>query len=717
MKSPRPTSILIVAGSLAGLLPPAARLTAQTAPRPTSVNETSVVQLDEFQVTSDRDTTYRATNATAGTRLGTKIKDLPQSITVLTEDFLQDIAAINLEDALAYVGGVSPGEAQPNAGDSSTIRGYASPFPFKDGIRDESLNTRGDIADIERVEVLKGPSSFIYGNVFGVGGAINLVSKRPKPKAAYSLRAMVGQYNFHRGQVDATGPISSDKSWMYRVVYAQEDGDTYRDFTHGKRLFLSPKLTKVFSPATQLNLDLEYLRTSVTNDPNVPIAVGDTLPIRVPPSHFLGEPWATNEVRKRAVRAILDHRFTPNWAVRQAVAVVVNDADKHNIALTGTIDPVRSVTTKQDGTQIIEGKFLLIQGDVVGRVQTGPVNHRLLGGYEVSRDNVRNDVYNTPILGGFNVYRPVYNNPRGPTAYTSGIRNRPSAVALYLNDHVSILKDRLQFIAGARLDRIKGDSDNVVTRVSADVSVPGHWTPRFGVIARPVEALSFYAVQAGGFIADRTARVVWPDNSPVKPETGTMFEAGVKAEFLEGKLSVNAAGYSVAHENIVRNAPIPPAPAGAIIQNGAEQVDGTEVNFTAELTRGLTLIGSYSYIDGSVKKGQNNIPDGRPLQNTPRHAGQLWVRYAFQQGPLSGLAARFDIRRSSEIFGRVNQNVNLPGYTLMNAGLSYRWKRQLSLQINVSNLADHYYYRAAGASAQIALGAPRNWMFSTNYNF
>ncbi len=717
MKSPRRTPILIVAGCLAGLLPPAARLTAQSAPRPAATNEASVVQLDEFQVTSDRDTTYRATNATAGTRLGTKIKDLPQSITVLTEDFLQDIAAINLEDALAYVGGVSPGEAQPNAGDSSTIRGYASPFPFKDGIRNESLNTRGDMADVERVEVLKGPSSFIYGNVFGVGGAINLVSKRPKPKAAYSLRAMVGQYNFHRGQVDATGPISSDKSWMYRVVYAQEDGDTYRDFTHGKRLFVSPKLTKVFSSATQLNLDLEYLRTSVTNDPNVPIAVGDTLPIRVPPSHFLGEPWATNEVRKRAVRAILDHRFTPNWAVRQAVAVVVNDADKHNIALTGTIDPVRSVTTKQDGAQIIEGKFLLIQGDVVGRVQTGPVNHRLLGGYEVSRDNVRNDVYNTPILGGFNVYRPVYNNPRGPTAYTSGIRNRPSAVALYLNDHVSILKDRLQFIAGARLDQIKGNSDNVVTRVSADVSVPGHWTPRFGVVARPVEALSFYAVHAGGFIADRTARVVWPDNSPVKPETGTMFEAGVKAEFLEGKLSVNAAGFSVTHENIVRNAPIPPAPAGAIIQNGAEEVNGTEVNFTAELARGLTLIGSYSYIDGSVKKGQNNIPDGRPLQNTPRHAGQLWVRYAFQQGPLSGLAARFDLRRTSEIFGRVNQNVRLPGYTLMNAGLSYRWKRQVSLQINVSNLADHYYYRAAGASAQIALGAPRNWMFSTNYNF
>lgn len=713
MKLPRSASFVFVAGGLAGLLPTLVASAAETAP----TSENPIIQLDEFQVTSNRDTTYRATNAAAGTRLGTKIKDLPQSITVLTEDFLQDIAAINLEDALAYVGGVSPGEAQPNGGDAATIRGYGSPFPFKDGIRDESLNTKGDMADIERVEVLKGPSSFIYGNVFGVGGAINKVSKRPKPKAAYSLRAMIGQYNFYRGQLDATGPLSRDKSWLYRIVYAHEDGDTFRDLTHGKRLFLAPKLTKVFSPATQLNLDLEYLRTSVTNDPNVPIAVGDTLPIRVPPSHFLGEPWATNEVRKRAARAILDHRFTPNWAVRQAVAVVVNDADKHNIALIGTIDPVRPVTTKQDGAQIIHSKFLLLQGDIVGRVQTGPVNHRLLAGYELSRDRVRNDVYNTPIPGGFNVYRPVYNSPRGATAYTSGIRNEPSAVAFYLNDHVSLLKDRLQFIAGARLDQIKGESDNLVTRVSADVSVPGHWTPRFGVVARPMEALTFYAVHAGGFIADRTARVVWPDNSPVKPETGEMFEAGVKAEFLEGKLSVNAAGFSVARENIVRNAPIPPAPAGAIIQNGAEQVDGMECNFTAELTRGLTLIGSYSYLDGVVKKGQNNIPDGKPLQNAPRHAGQLWVRYAFQRGPLSGVGVRFDIRRTSEIFGRVNQNVNLPGYTLMNAGLSYRWNRRLSLQVNVSNLADHYYYRAAGASAQIALGAPRNWMFSSGYNF
>lgn len=691
-------------------------LVAQT--RPASPPENSIaVQLDEFQAISERDTTYRATNATAGTRLGTKIKDLPQSITVLTEDFLQDIGAINLEDALAYVGGVSPGEAQPNGGDASTIRGYGAPFPFKDGIRDESLNTKGDMADIERVEVLKGPSSFIYGNVFGLGGAINKVSKRPKAKAAYSVRGMVGQYDFYRAQFDATGPVSRDKSWLYRFVYAQEDGDTYRDFTHGKRLFLAPKLTKVFSPATQLNLDFEYLRTSVTNDPNVPIAVGDTLPIRVSPSHFLGEPWATNEVRKRAARAILDHRFTPNWAVRQAVAVVLNDADKNNIALTGTIDPVRPVTTKQVGTQIINSKFLLIQGDVVGRVPTGFLNHRLLAGYEVSRDQVRNDVYNTPIPGGFNVYTPVYNKPRGVTNYTSGIRNRPSAVAFYANDHVSLLKDRLQFIAGVRLDQIKGESDNVVTRVSADVSVPSHWTPRLGVVARPIEALTFYAVHAGGFIADRTARVLWPDNSPVKPETGTMFEAGVKAEFLEGKLAVNAAAYSVARENIVRDAPIPPAPAGSIIQNGAEQADGMEVNFTAELTRGLTLIGSYNYLDAFVEKGQRNIADGKPLQNAPRHSGQLWVRYAFQRGLLQGLGVRFDIRRTSEIFGRVNQNVNLPGYTLMNAGISYRWKRQFGLQLNVSNLADHYYYRAAGASAQIALGAPRNWMVSTNYTF
>lgn len=694
-------------------------LVAQTRPAaPSSPPENSIaVQLDEFQVISERDTTYRATNATAGTRLGTKIKDLPQSITVLTEDFLQDIGAINLEDALAYVGGVSPGESQPNGGDASTIRGYGAPFPFKDGIRDESLNTKGDMADIERVEVLKGPSSFIYGNVFGVGGAINKVSKRPKAKAAYNVRAMVGQYDFYRAQFDATGPVSRDKSWLYRFVYAQEDGDTYRDFTHGKRLFLAPKLTKVFSPATQLNLDLEYLRTSVTNDPNVPIAVGDTLPIRVPASHFLGEPWATNEVRKRAARAILDHRFTPQWAVRQAVAVVVNDADKNNIALVGAIDPVRPVTTKQVATQIINGKFLLIQGDVVGRVQTGFLNHRLLAGYEVSRDQVRNDVYNTPIPGGFNVYRPVYNNPRGVTTYTSGIRNRPSAVAFYANDHVSLLQDRLQFIAGVRLDQVKGDSDNVVTRVSADVSVPSHWTPRFGVVARPIEALTFYAVHAGGFIADRTARVLWPDNSPVKPETGTMFEAGVKAEFLEGKLAVNAGAFSVARENIVRDAPIPPAPAGSIIQNGAEQADGMEVNFTAELTRGLTLIGSYNYLDAFVEKGQRNIPDGKPLQNAPRHSGQVWVRYAFQRGLLQGLGVRFDIRRTSEIFGRVNQNVKLPGYTLMNAGISYRWKRHFGLQLNVSNLADHYYYRAAGASAQIALGAPRNWMVSTNYSF
>ncbi len=114
-----------------------------------SPDETQPVQLNEFQVVSERDTTYRATHATAGTRLGTAIKDLPQSITVLTEEFLQDIGAITVGDALAYVGGVTTGEGQPNGGDGTTIRGYLAPFPFKDGVRDESLNTKGDMADIE----------------------------------------------------------------------------------------------------------------------------------------------------------------------------------------------------------------------------------------------------------------------------------------------------------------------------------------------------------------------------------------------------------------------------------------------------------------------------------------------------------------------------------------------------------------------------------------
>ncbi len=693
-------------------------LTAQTRPSSaTAPDAPPIVQLDEFQVTSDRDTTYRATNAAAGTRLGTKIKDLPQSITVLTEEFLRDIGTINLSDALAYVGGVTTGEQQPNGGDATTIRGYGSPFPFKDGIRDESLNTRGDMADIERVEVLKGPSSFLYGNVFGIGGAINKISKRPKPKAQYGLGAMVGDYNFYRGQADATGPLSRDKTLMYRLIFAREDGDTYRDFTHGRRLFLAPKLTKVFSAATQLNVDFEYLRTAITNDPNVPIAVGDIRPIRVPPSHFLGEAWAKNEVRKRSVRVILDHRFNPNWTVRQAFATAVNNADKHNIALTGTIDPVRAVTTKQDGIQIIRSTFLLLQGDVVGRVQTGPVNHRLLAGYEVSRDRVRNDVFATPLLGTFNVYRPIYNLPRGTTTQSQGIRNKPSAYAFYLNDQIGLWRDRVQFVLGARLDKISGLSTSSLTTAKTDVSVPHHWTPRLGVVVRPSEAVSLYAVYAGGFIADRTARVVWPDNSPVKPETGEMLEAGVKADFLEGKLSVNAGAFSVARQDVVRNAPIPPAPAGAIVQNGAEQADGAEVNFTAELSQGLTVIGSYHYVDAYVVKGQNNIPDGKPLQNTPQHAGQLWLKYSFAQGFLQGLGVRFDVRRSGRIYGRVNQNVSLPGYTLMNAGLSYRWSRNLRLQFNARNLANKYYYPAAGASNQIALGAPRTWLASTSYAF
>ncbi len=678
--------------------------------------ESEVVQLNEFQVTSNRDTTYRATNAAAGTRLGTAIKDLPQSVTVLTQDFLEDIGAIRLEDALAYVGGVTTGESQPNGGDGTTIRGYLAPFPFKDGVRDESLNTKGDMADVERVEVLRGPSSFIYGNVFGFGGVINKISKRPKATPGFNIRAVVADYDFYRGELDLTGPISADKTLRYRLVYALEDGDTYRDYTHGRRMFISPKLTKVFSAATQLNFDGEFLRTSITNDPNVPITTGSIRPINVPPSHFLGEPWAKNEVRKRAARMMLDHRFNASWSFRQTVAAVISNADKHNIALTGTLDPVRPVTTKQDGIQIIHSRFYLIQGDVIGRFTTGPATHRFLTGYEIDRDHVRNDGFTTPLVGAFNVYRPVYNFPKGTTTQNLGNRSSSITYAGYISDQVSFLKERLQFVGGLRADKVFGKSSSTVNTAKADVSLPVHWTPRVGIVVRPVEALSFYAVYAEGFIPDRSARVTWPDNEPVQPEEGEMKEAGVKADFLEGKLSLNASAFTVARTNVIRAAPSP-SPAGSIVQLGAEQADGAEFSFTAELFTGFTAIGSYNYIDGYVVRGERNIPDGKPLQNTPTHAGQVWLKYNFARGPLAGLGVRFDIRRTGHIYGRVNQNVNLPGYTLMNGGLSYRFSKALRLQLNVSNLADKYYFRAAGASAAIALGAPRSWMSSASYAF
>ncbi len=467
-----------------------------------------------------------------------------------------------------------PTAQETQNGDATLIRGQLVPFPFKDGIRDDTTNAKGETADIERVEVLKGPSSMLYGNTFGVGGVINKVSKQPQAKAGYALQGTFGSNGYRRGTVDATGKITGDAKLLYRLNLAADESDSYRDQVDSERRFVAPVLQYRFTPRTRLSVFSEYLTSRETFDPNLPLTPGSRL-TTLPGHRFLGEKWAVFSVKKRNLRAFLDHRLTDRWVIRQSFNYSDVYADKVRAQLVGAVNATTGNINRQVNQQINDNFFRLHQTDLIGNLTTGPFEHRVITGAEFSYDYARNFVRVAP-LAAINVHNPVYGAQRGNYgAPTTNSLTESQSRGYYLQDQVSVWQRRLQLVLGARYDETKQSSVNRNTGAPSAYRAPNHVTPRLGLVIRPWDPATFYLTYSESFRPDTSGRPVL-GGGQIEPDEGVLNEAGVKLSLLGGKLAVDAAIYRVEKTNIVRAAPneFP----GFVVQTGEETSDGAELN-------------------------------------------------------------------------------------------------------------------------------------------
>ncbi len=677
---------------------------------PTTQSE-EVQTLPEITVTGSAatDTGYKADTATTATKTDTPIFDLPVSIQVVPREVMEDRQVILLQDALQTVSGVVPFAGGGSAFDSPRIRGFEANTVHRDGFRGRSFgNYIQSTAHLERVEVLKGPASVLYGRM-EPGGLVNQVSKQPLAAPYYSLQQQFGSFDLYRTTLDATGPLTEDQSLLYRVNFEYLDSGSFRDFVGTETVFVAPVLTWNLSDRTHITLDLQYQHSDRVPDRGL-VAIGDPPGIApIPFSRYLGEPFNNDDIDDLQAFFLLTHDLNPDWTVNLRFSTQQFDAHYLAVQATDTFLADNRSVERIFFEEIDDTQNYNTVLDITGHFRTGGIKHTVLLG---------SDYYLEEFDGGFvvtsfspiDIFTPVYGASRlsEPLAPFS---ESTEYYGVYFQDQIDLL-DNLHLLGGGRYDWATTESQSGASpteRIEDEA-----FSPRVGLVYQPLPWLALYGSYVESFGGASSARS--RTGEAFEPETGQQYEAGLKTDWLDGRLSATLAFYHLTKQNILT--PDPVDPNNFSVQTGEARSQGIELDLSGEITPEWSLIASYAYTDTEITQ-DNSGREGFRLHDVPEHSGSLWTRYRFLGGPWPGLSLGAGVFAVSQRTDSDN-SFEVPGYARVDLSVAYTWKlgpTRLTAQLNVENLLDKEYFKNVVSSSEIHPGAPRSFIGSLRIEY
>jgi iron complex outermembrane receptor protein len=655
-----------------------------------------VVVLNPFVVSSDSEKGYTASEVVSASRFNQKIKDVPQTIVVLTDDFLKDMSADNLADVIPLIGGV-PSAATRNQ-DSFSIRGFGIQQIYIDGFRDVQEWGGGEFAAVQQLEVIKGPASNLFGNARGFGGIINRISKRPLTKPFEELTFTGGSYDYLRGTADLSGPINADKSLLYRVNVAYTTSDSFRDLHDLRRVFASPVFEWKPTPTTDVTLFTEFLNERHQEDnyiPTVKDASGNQV-LTVPISRSIDEPWQKSTIQKESARLTVDQRIGEHVTARIAA---------FRTYINNPIDQVEFLSLAADNRTVNRRAFDLnrheeysfIEGDLLANFKTGPVSHQLVLEADYFDWKYRSNVRRAP-LASIDLYNPVYGAPMpdffGPTATlatnTLGTSADKGIAGTY---QAGLINDKLLLVAGVRHDEVTSDRELQVDPYQNIHDAPNKATvPRYGVVVKPTEQISLYYQYAEAFQGNLGGgfRI---DGSPLDPTTGKSSEFGIKTSLFHEHLQVSLASFDV---KVVDQPVRLPAPNNSFFENsGSNESKGQELNLTYNNAHLSIMAG---WVNQDVRPTTGGV-QGAPIPGVPRNQAQLFVRYRWDLNPYGGLSLGGGVvYQDRRPLTATAGSQMIPGYERYYLNASYGLRKNLKLALSVSNLFDKRYIAAANGT-------------------
>lgn len=628
----------------------------------------------ELVVTGEQDG-YSVPEASTATRTDTPLRDIPQSIQVIPQQVIKDQGITRITDATRNVSGTTIASGYGNLIGDVRVRGFYSGF-LRDGFATQPFFIDG--GNIERVEVLKGPASVLYG-ALEPGGIVNYVTKQPLRTPYYAVDFTAGSYDFYKGAIDLTGPLTKDEQLLYRLNVSYENSGSYRDFIDNDILFIAPVLTYRISDSTNLTFAYEYLNAKLGFDRGLrPVSAF----LKVPRSLNIGEPDDFQDNEEHRFNLTLNHRFNQNLRLRSGFLYL---SEKYNSIVTQPGELAADGRTLTDrsyfgGPSDVDNYAL--QTDLIGDFKTGSIGHQLLLGLELRRRYQADQGISGVYEGSLDIFNPVYGLPRIPDP-NSFFEQTTTTTGIYLQDQVTLLPN-LKLLAGGRYDFVEyssGDGQSAPTEFYNSA-----FSPRVGIVYQPIEPISLYASYSRSFTPNNSRTF---SGEPLEPSRGTQFEVGVKAELFDKRLSATLAAYDISKTNIPT---IDLDHEKFSIAVGEVKSRGIELDIAGEILPAWKVIAS-GYLNDAFVSKDNNLPEGRRLTNAPTQGASLWTTYEFQKGNLQGLGIGAGIFFVGDRTANIDDPLTLPSYVRTDASISYKrdnWRAAL----NFKNIFNVKYYES-----------------------
>lgn len=642
---------------------------------------------------------YVAIRSGTGTKTDAPLIETPQAISVVTQEQIQAQAAQSVSQATRYTAGVA-GERNGADGrfDVVSVRGFVAD-QYLDSLRRVTGSFAYSLVDpynLERIEVLHGPASVLYGQA-SPGGVINMVSKRPTIEPYHEMFVSTGSYGRIQSGIDVSGPLDKNNEFLYRLTASGYDVGNQVDQTGYQRVSIAPSLTWRPTNDTTITFQGAYQKDPKAGFYNqlLPNGVGTLFPTvngRIPTSFYAGDPSYDRFQRDYgSIGYLFEHRFSDAWTVRQNLRYIDNTTYTKQVYPRAQQTDITNIA--RDAFSAAESlQSLAIDNQSEFRFKTGPFEHVSLFGvdYQTGTISVSNGYSGN--VGAINALNPSYGLAVPALDFDGASRQTYDQVGVYLQDQIKF--DRWVALLGLRHDRSEtrtlSTADNVAfdDRSTSDDAT----TKRGALLYKFDNGVAPYIQYTESFqpiigVSNRTL-------NPFKPTTGQQKEFGIKYQPNE-KALLTFAAFDLKQQNIVMQ---DPANINNRIQTGEIQSRGIEIEGKVQVDRSLTLLGAYTYLDLVNTNAAADILGKRPI-GVPRNSASLWADYTFRGGVLDGFGLSAGARYFGETAGNAANTYEVPGVTLFDAAVHYDLAglgpkfKGFRFQLNASNLFDKTYVR------------------------
>ena len=658
---------------------------------------------------------YRALSATGATKTDTLLKDLPQSVRVITADMLRDVGVTTLANALDLASGISRQSNNGGLWDSYAMRGftgdpnYGSDYMVNGFNSSRGYNGLRDGANTQSVEVLKGPASALYGRG-EPGGTINITTKKPRFDPAYSVDFSVGSFDTYRTAFDLTGPLGD--TLAYRLNAAYEKGHSFRDTMKSEKSLIAPSFIWLPGDNTTVSYEIEAIEQRVPYDRGV-VAINGVLGL-IPNSTFLGEPGdGPMTVKSLGHQVFVQHDLSGDWSLQSGLSYRETSLDGDSTEANNLLADNRTLRRQHRGkdytTLDVSGRL-----ELLGKFNTGTVQHSVLFGidgykFKDHRVQIRR---NPSATNGYtiDIYNPVYGAVADAMLPSVDQNGAQRAHGFYAQDQVS-LNEQWKALAGVRYDSADQSAANNLRAVTTGQEVSAT-SPRVGIVYQPHRMVSLYVTAARGFRPNNGISI---ENTPFPAEKSKSYEAGAKLESPDGKISGTLALYKITKSNVLTTNPLN---TDFSVSAGEVGSKGVEFDVSGELMKNVQFTAAYAYTDATVTQGDNLITTGSRFPNVPKNSATVVVVPRFRVfggnatlgGGLNYVGERLgDVAMSSSF--------RLPAYTTAKLLSSYAPNQQVRVALNVDNLFNKQYYASSYSQVWVAPGTDRTLTLNVNYKF